>query len=44
MGLYGNLAKINNRDNIKQLQKEAAYLPPSCSLPRDTIEKILQEN
>ena len=32
---------INNRGNIIQLQKETAYLPPSCSLLRETIVKIL---
>ena len=36
--------KLNNRGNIIQLQKETAYLPPSCSLLRGTMVKILQEN
>ena len=30
------LKKINNRGNIIQLQKETAYLPPSCSLLRES--------
>ena len=32
---------LNNCDNIIQFQKETAYLPPSCSLLRETIVKIL---
>ena len=31
---------INNRGNIIQLQKETAYLPPSCSLLRETKVNI----
>ena len=34
----------NNRGNITQIQKETAYLPPSSSLLRESIVKILQEN
>ena len=38
------LKKWNNRGNITQIQKETAYLPPSSSLLRESIVKILQEN
>ena len=36
--------KLNNRGNIIQLQTETAYLPPSCSLLRETMVKISLEN
>ena len=35
---------LNNCGNIIQLKKETAYLPPPCSLLRETIVKILLEN
>ena len=34
------LKNLNNCGNIIQLQKGTAYLPPSCSLLRETIVKI----
>ena len=37
------LKNLSNRCNMIQLQKETAYLPPSCSLLRETVVKILSQ-
>ena len=37
------LKNLKNRGNIIQLQKETAYLSPSCSLLRETMVKIYQK-